>query len=287
MKKTNSKVIWVIGFLLIILCFTKCGLEEEPKLVDSNSQYACPGYKIVNSNFEPNVKIYFRVEPVVFGDVPYTEELGNILEKKLNDKYNKGNIHFKVTPPIYKELFSGDNSYMTYLDSYYNPLSIRVLIISDSIRFVEERLRIINGSSFGIPTIENPSTGKPIIFIRHSKLTTDLVVHEFGHVFGLFHTFEGKDVTNKGLNCDCGDEIPTTITPDPLGSFYMEGCDYYLPDGKKDDYTAEEINNIVENPMGYAREYCMKDLNKEQFQRIRKIIEVNSRLQDCIVKLEE
>ena len=249
-------------------------------------EYACDSYKIVNSNFTSTSKIYFRVEPVVFGDNTFSEVLSNSLEKKLNDSFNAGNIYFKITPPIFKDLYRGNNSYESYLEDYYNPIAIRILIIPDSIRFLEEKTKIIEGSSAGIPTIQNPSTGKPIIFIRYSQLLTDLLTHEMGHAFGLFHTFEGSDTHNKGLNCDRGDEIPTTVTPDPFGSFYMEGCDYFLPDSRKSNYTQEEVRNIVENPMGQARPYCMKDLNKEQFQRIRKIIEVNSRLQDSILKIE-
>lgn len=230
--------------------------------------------------------MYFRVEPVYMGDPSNLTDFSSKIENTLNRKFNTGNIYFKALPTSYKTPYNTTVSFLTYLEENYDPMSIKVLIFPDSISFIEEKLKPIQGAALGIPDKDNPSTGKPILFIRESKIN-DVLNHEMGHVFGLYHTFEGNDTDNKGLNCETGDEVPTTITPDPEGSFYIHECDYFIPKHKKDKYTKEEIQNMVENPMGYAAPYCMKDLNKEQFQKIRKMVEKNSRLQDCLLKLEK
>ena len=273
------KAISVITLLLLLSCL------QEPYVRVPFSQYssACQIYDLDQQSYAPGIDIYFRVQPIVFDSVVIDVQQ---LEEIINNMYSPGGLYFQVQDPIYADISEDPISYLSYLDNYYKAGEIRCLVMPEGISFYEERMNPIMGAADGIPVIDNPSKAKPTFFIRHEALYSDIVNHELGHVLGLFHTFKDNDLDNKGHNCDTGDKIPSTTTPFPGGYIVLSTCEFELPENAPKHYSDADKKNMVENTMSYSPDICMESLANDQFQRIRKIIEVNSRLQDCIIRTE-
>lgn len=272
-----------ILFLLVITIIA-CNKESERSFASfQDYAYACEIFDLGITSYAPDVDIYFKFQLIVFDSEPLEV---TILSEIINNMYNPGGFYFKVQEPIYASMTDSVVSYLDKLDNYYTPGEIRCLVFPKGIKMYEERNKQIQGAADGIPSIRTPYRARPTFFMRRESLQTDITNHELGHVLGLPHTFKDGDIENKGHSCATGDKIPTTTTPHPAGGIFMESCEYFLPKEIDKLYTEEEKQNMVDNPMSYSPEYCMKDLLPEQFQMIRKVISVNSRLQDCIIRTE-
>ncbi len=106
------------------------------------------------------------------------------------------------------------------------------------------------------------------IFIAKEKLHDPSLVHEFGHFFGLLHTFESTLSTAElALSKNCkndGDKICDT-PPDPLGaSFIEDDCTLF---GEYKDEKGNTFKPDMSNFMSYYGK-CRSNFSTEQFERI-------------------
>jgi hypothetical protein len=106
------------------------------------------------------------------------------------------------------------------------------------------------------------------IFIAEEKLNDPSLVHEFGHFFGLLHTFESTLSTAEmafGKNCKTdGDKICDT-PPDPYGaSFIEDDCTLF---GEYKDEKGDTFKPDLSNFMSYYGR-CRSGFSTEQLERI-------------------
>jgi hypothetical protein len=101
------------------------------------------------------------------------------------------------------------------------------------------------------------------------NLTT---LHELGHAFNLYHTFEGDDANSDGT----ADQCPVNTTCSSDGD---KCCDTEAH--KRDDgdcgatglsCSGQSLANVVQNIMAYSSDYCQTKFTTEQKDRIRAAI---------------
>lgn len=266
-------------YLLFVLLFISCNSYSEEKSIKLD-EFECDTYTPLADEYSSEEVLHFKIRLLVYGGIILSEDQ---IEQNLNKRFHFGNIQFKVGVPINIAEKIPD-SFRTLHTKNYNPSYITIVVVPKDTKFLEEVGKTVAGAADGVPgypNIDNVATAKPTIMIKEEMVYTDILIHEVGHVFGLLHTFQDYDYDNNGLNCDSGDFISTTITPDPDGEVLMESCDY-----KSNKYTKKtDKDNIVQNPMSYSPHYCLKDFNTQQFQRMRKIASKSPRLIDCIYKI--
>lgn len=280
----NKLLLLYILLLITIVSLSSCNnnSKENTLIRTKDMVSSCSIYSLNNNSYSYNIALTFKIQPIIIGTTILDVAK---LDKVINSKFEKGNVRFIINTPNYLIKPDTKLSYLDLFETEYVPGIIKVIIVSNTQEFYEDSKNNKLGAADGVPTLNNPSIARPIMFIRENYIYTDIVNHELGHIFGLFHTFENNDLINKGQNCNTGDEILTTITPHPEGGIYMENCEYYLPEYLRNSYADSDKINIVENIESYSPHHCMKDFNIQQFQRMRKIVEINSRLQDCIVSV--
>ena len=157
--------------------------------------------------------------------------------------------------------------------------SIKVLVLPKGIQTLEDErtVAITWGKALGIPTRDNPTTGKPIFFVREEVLYTSVFFHELGHVLGLWHTFHGDDQDEEGLNCFFGDYAYDTYTPPSDIQYGHNDCNCYT----EEELTQEKIRSYL-NALGYPPPHCMEwEITEGQFRITRKVHSVNSLLQEA------
>lgn len=263
-------------FLLIALI----GCQNEERTVTGIDSYTCDTHKIENSHYDDGSLIKYNIEVVTINNASFNSKRS--IEILNDEKYFGGsNINFNVKKVSNFDLSVDTFSYRELRRMFVKSHSITLIIVHDDLVFKEEEGSKIWGVAWGIPELYNPSLGKPVIVIRETATLNAILAHEMGHVFGLLHSFQNDDMTNKGLNCYSGDKIPDTVTPHRESGVVNETCELWLPDYLDGFYTDAEKHNVVENPMSYSPFNCMKGFTKAQHERIKKIASINSRLQDA------
>ena len=276
---------FIISFICVsLLSLFTCdkGMVDEQKVNLSNN-YACDEFKINSEQYGPSMKFNFRIKILVVGKDSL--EVDN-LRDNLNRFGDQANFYFKIMSIDYKGVCPENQvSYNKLLEDNYTPGFITIIIVCDNIRFEEEFRSRIDGAALGIPTLEDPTLGKPVLFVRNSVAYGKILHHELCHLYSGQHTFKDYDMANKGMNCETryGDGQPDTVTPLRVGSIGEQSCEYYAPEEALKDYSRDEILNMVKNPMSYSPEKCMGLFTESQIQKMRKMVEINSRLQDCII----
>ena len=113
-----------------------------------------------------------------------------------------------------------------------------------------------------------PGGADRIIMDRYVADTAQsVVVHEFGHYFSLFHTFEtffGAELVN-GSNCSwAGDQICDTEASIPLWGLVNSSCQYT---GIDVDANGDPYNPDPRNFMGYSTPSCLNFMSAGQYNR--------------------
>jgi hypothetical protein len=112
------------------------------------------------------------------------------------------------------------------------------------------------------------------------------LIHEMGHAFNLFHTFEGDDPGNTGIDTQCpangnplvdGDKINDT---EPhrrsYGAVNTLGC--YAPGTGTNGCTGAAWGAVTKNYLDYSDEICQDRFSLAQITRMRAAITGTSRL---------
>lgn len=270
----------IIILLFLLLPFA-CSKQDRRIVKLNEALYLCDSYEPESAQFQSDAILNISIKPIVY--IYNNKEFYNInfekIQESLNSKYELCNIKFKMEVPTYIIIINEYISFRTNLDRDFKLGELRMAIYPKGVKFIEETVGTIQGAANGIPTLANTSTGRPIFFIRYEKMYTDVVNHELGHVFGLFHTFKSGENT-----CDTGDKVIDTIAPPDDLAIFVETCE---GDSKSiSSYSKDEIDNFISNPMSYSPNECMTDFTIGQCQRMRKMIEVNLALQAAIYKVE-
>lgn len=268
-------------YLYIILILVGCNMHEERGEVVrlQDAQYICPDNIPDAQQYSSNAVLTTEITPIVYIHENIELDLPDfdLVENIINTKYSACNMLFTIGEPSFITIESGIVRYSTELRNNFKPGELVMLIFPEGIKFIEEGIGIIQGAADGIPTFDNPSLGTPTFFIRAERLYTDIINHELAHVYGLLHTFQGNDTLNNGANCDTGDLIKSTNTPPSDLAIVIRTCE---PISKMlEQFTKEEIDNFITNPLSYSPPECMDDFEMEQCQRMRKMIEKNKLLQ--------
>lgn len=275
------RITYILLLLLICIINYQCSSNKEEEFINTlqSASYSCPKFEIANEKaYGPGVHYRLRVKVIEYNNVTVDVDR---LEKTINKFYKKANISVAVhkveklieldTLVSYKDIFKKTSVSDTFV----------INVLPDNIYFVEGKY--IQGVANGIPKYENTSIARPNIIMKEHALYTNITNHELGHSFGLKHTFQDLDYYNKGLNCGLGDGIPTTITPHQQLAVSTKSCKAFLPEHIEARYTEEEIHNMVYNFMSYSPYICLNTIDESQIQEIRKMFELNGRLQDCSI----
>lgn len=279
---------FIISFIILIMSIFSCSDLSNEEKVNLSDAYSCENFRLNSEELYGFGKHHtFNVRLIRIGDDTIDQ---NRLKKNLSEFGDQFNISFRIGVMDVVPICGGTTSYLKALEEYHTPGYVTIVVFCDSIDFTEEKGEIkIQGAALGVPSLEDPTLGKPVLFVRFPGIYNKILHHELGHIFHLDHTFKGYDMVAKGLSCNnyIGDGQPDTVTPLRLGSVGSKSCKYYAPPEALKDYTDAEIENMVVNCMSYSSPNCLQGFTESQIEKVRKAIEVNSRLQDCIITLVE
>ena len=264
-----------ITILTILLIFLSSCWAPSPKIsVNIDEAYGCEYAVIVEQAYAPDKLITYHVNFI-------GNNAGRAIAL-LNDVYAPGNIQFvlSTTSTLKRPRYESPYDYRDLLRKNYKSGYITIINIEGiDVPIIQKR---VLGAAYGVPDIDPNGRlilhdARPVCFVRKID---NILIHEIGHVLGLKHLFQGEDVLNKGLNCDTGDNISTTVYI-PGMQVYVDDCEPALSESALAKYTDQEIEDYIGNYESYSPEACMYKFEPEQFQRQRKMAEINPRLQDA------
>lgn len=230
---------------------------------------------------------YYNVEvPVAFhiiknqrgdGLLPNMTTQINDQIKLLNSVYNKFNISFKLvsTDVTTNDVWFNRASY--YTDT--NALKQMTSALSKSPEKVMNVYTLGSQQVLGeatYPWYNDKGTSMDYIVINYNTLPGGsntfyngmynegkTLIHETGHFLGLFHTFEGGNVScDSNLNdgCNIGDQVDDTPSQKIC---YFNGCDEDV-----DSCPSDPGKDPVKNFMGYNPDGCMTEITNGQGDRL-------------------
>ena len=324
----NEKMKNIILLLLLgVLSFTSFSQEEECGTTTSKREFnsmSRQSSRMSKRNADP---VQYKEIPIVF-HVLHDPQLVNVSDSALivsindlNIKFNKSKFRFVLVSINRKPLsdFSWYQEYMsepttsTKIPSMTPPGSAKLFEIAQTMSvnprttlnvFIQPKLYNASGFSFIPPfgqTSVNPSPKPPDgVWIRTSTFTTNsssynrnaTLIHEIGHYFGLYHTFNGSfSCENFGMNCaTTGDLVCDTppfkqsspridCTPacniiilesDPWAGYVQDNHMDYLGSNCRRSFTNGQItrmhNYVSENRKDVYRTLslpCLLDLDKD------------------------
>lgn len=206
----------------------------------------------------------------------------SLLVQEAIDSVNKYlvKINLKAEISVYQEIkdpkshkFYPVNVYIAdvnYLHNYFKSCHVNIIIDREA------------GTGFGAGQafqIGGPFHDTNYFYVASEHFDRNLFFHEFGHYFGLYHTFEtyfGVELVN-GSNCSVAGDFICDTEADPglnqsdidsltclwnnPGSIQDSNDDYYIPDTR--------------NIMSYSPLHCLDSLSQGQFQVIRNTYDNN------------
>lgn len=211
--------------------------------------------------FTPNSKpLLFTIKVHVIGDSAINKQKLEQTIEKLNIAFAPISIRFKVRNKI-DYICQNLN-----VDSLYFDGAIEKSVCNqhDDKRFIN--LYILEKSGEVLGYTHYPIMNLNRIFISKNKLNEPAMVHEFGHYFGLLHTFENNLIEETDArNCEyAGDKICDTPA-DPLGaSFVEDDCKLW---GEYKDNDGNKFSPDMSNYMSYYGK-CRSRFTKEQADRM-------------------
>lgn len=230
---------------------------------------------------------YYKVEvPVAFhiiknqrgnGQLPNMTAQINDQIKALNRVYNKFNINF-----IFFSIDITTNDVWFNKASYYNDTNALKQMTRTLTKNPEKVMNVYTLGSQQVlgeatyPWYVDKGTSMDYIVINYNTLPGGqntfyngmynegkTLIHEVGHFLGLFHTFEGGNVScNSSLNggCNIGDQVDDTPSQEIC---YFNGCDE-----NADSCPYQPGKDAVKNFMGYNPDECMEEMTNGQGDRL-------------------
>ena len=262
------------------LCLTKCdGADDEKKNLDIVRSYFLEATKNETILFEEKLRFPIRIGIIEEDSIEATIPDYRIQRTIdfLNRGFRKANIEFYIarTDVINSTLKLEDLAngfYETYNDFSANydlrdTISLFVFNNRDEFCTVDEK-SISCGRTGGFSYILSELTNN-IVLSRFDLEDYKILAHEFGHFFGLYHTFEegqfGKDDFSLE-NCEVlGDGICDT-PPDP-GAFFEIYVNYSTCEmvGLHDE-NGKEYKPLIDNFMSYYKPCYLREYSFSQQQ---------------------
>ncbi|NJO68895.1 MAG: hypothetical protein HC830_06060 [Bacteroidetes bacterium] len=113
-----------------------------------------------------------------------------------------------------------------------------------------------------------PSELKDAIFLRKDMVSSNEIIHQFGHFFNLYHTHEtafGNEVV-KNVNCDkTGDRCCDTPADPVIAGFVDNNCEYT---GAFKDNNNQFYIPSTQNFMSFGKDACRCTFTNDQYMRI-------------------
>ncbi|WP_438424070.1 M43 family zinc metalloprotease [Aquimarina macrocephali] len=228
----------------------KCRVDDVFKTINGDFNGTFPGFNQIDPRFE-SIKDKMNIEFIPASVDPE----GNIMDTPGMDWQANANIEYGYDPNIYKYMWWGKkNKY--YLDVVVvdapnekggtNGSGHAFLPIQDVVPHVTYNWRYV-GSTCG-------SQSAP----GFEKVMT----HEFGHYFGLRHTFyESCDVTNDGI-----DDTPPTTQAEGCERNKLNNCGVYANLENHMDYNTS-CQNMFTKGQVTAMDYWLEDSNEALYSR--------------------
>lgn len=183
----------------------------------------------------------------------------------LNEVFEDFGIDFYLCAPASALPFQHLKDYSIQnaeeLFSFHHPRAINI--------FVVDRIGDLNSLAFA----SFPGS-KPRIVISSSAINGKIVVHEMGHIFGLYHTHgktnnDRSDELVDGSNCEtAGDDICDTAADPNLKYEPISNCVY---EGNSRDTNGDLYQPDPENYMSYSYPYCLKMFTPGQTDAVRAV----------------
>lgn len=188
----------------------------------------------------------------------------NIMFMDAKIEFNLSNINHIYENTFFNHI-KNNNDY--HLNKYYKEKVINIFVVNKIYKFASGEKKEIGGYAFYPWTSDLKKQG--ILVIRKSNLKYSTFPHEFGHLFGLYHTHEtgaGVELVD-GSNCSSAGDLLCDTPADPNLSGLVRSDCYYVgeiidPNG---DLYAPDVNNL----MSYSYFSCRNNLTNQQLEKIR------------------
>lgn len=287
---------YLIAFVLLLLFFSCADNQPEKNNFLADFDNAIPPHPLCNSMFctldgkaelimlygssiNSKKQITYQIQPIFVIDslnqLSTTKNDLKLALTDLNNAFKNAKIKFRLLPKI-------DTVFAEYsIDNIYD----NITAFLDKTKQIEKEHTInlyiikhherLNGVT---PVLtENYANYKTAklnrVFISDVSLKNHATInHEFGHFFGLQHTFGSSPMEAAtlekidGSNCSSEGDFICDTPSDPCGYIDCCNCLYIgLSDRKKHDYQP-----LVNNFMSYYKSECKNKFTKEQLSGIQK-----------------
>ena len=191
-----------------------------------------------------------------------------------------GNINYIDDENLYQSLYNDNN--FTSLPNHIDGVDIYFYdnnqVALGTANFNNTQLKV-GGISY-----DDATDNGVAIFIR------DAIVHELGHIFGLYHTFHGyvfdpnfPNACQELVNGDaynrfyCGDYVQDTPADYPNSNDYIDqDCNYF---GDIEDPAGDQYQPLTNNYMSYTKPGCFSSFTPKQKNRMKNSLGFFSQLQ--------
>ena len=183
----------------------------------------------------------------------------------LNNAWKPICIQFKHCETRYVDNYNfmswnADSMELEFKSLYFEPRVINVIVV-DNI--------IVPGGISGYASLAGIADRKQPIIVLTSSGGNLVWIHEFGHYFGLEHTFKAPWGKANMSDCSTADDGLCDTPPDPNTSSaspnpLLVGCTYV---GNQMDPNGAYYNPLVENYMSYYGG-CRKSFTHQQYERM-------------------
>lgn len=249
----------IVGFFLAMLLGSGCVIRKNLK--NDTRRISVVDYKQQESIVPVNVITSFEVGKQDRIQINNIIRTVNGAFKPLNVKFQVGTVRNFELPYIEELADNGYGLYYSLSETLDSDTMSLWMIENDSTRLCETNGPVTSCSRTGGWASVDGNTNN-IVLGRFDMNNPNIVIHEFGHFYGLEHTFESQKYgETKFDNSNCattGDRICDT-PPDPnvspiFISYYQ--CELYY----KNDLYKPIINNYMTyNSPCYMKEYSFTD----------------------------
>lgn len=253
---------------------------QKSSSLKSNSQY-------LESSTSICVNIKYHIVRETNGSGGFNSSNINTITSRLNEAFNEHKIYFNslghdfIDNSMYYDIDDiGNNT--TEFDALVqinnNPNAINIYLINDAASYAGRANGILSQA----------------LVIENAHATSQVISHEVGHCFNLYHTHRGtwQCESNSSTcaeidgvnNTTCGDEVadtpadPGLLVFDPTCSFPLN----YLVDNNCNYTGGNGFNPDTDNIMSYAPVNCLEHFTSGQNTRIRQAFASYSVLQNVI-----